>query len=162
MADDPSAVGGKAAGNVLTKKVGPLPVWGWAAVVIGAYLVYRYIKDKNAASASSSTGTSTGADTTASQANGIFGSEGFGVNSAGQIVDTATGTVVGSTGNGAGTTSTSGQDWASSAYQALQGLGYGNAQIDQTLQDYISGQKLSASEYATVEAAINLIGNAPD
>lgn len=29
-------------GNFLTKKLGPLPVWGWAAAGIGAYLLYRH------------------------------------------------------------------------------------------------------------------------
>lgn len=42
-----AATGGKAAGGVkggLTRKVGPLPVWGWAAVAGGAFVVWTFLR----------------------------------------------------------------------------------------------------------------------
>lgn len=44
-----------AAENFLTRKLGPLPAWGWAAAGAGVYLVYRLRKSQSAASTSSST-----------------------------------------------------------------------------------------------------------
>ncbi len=35
-------------GNALTRKVGPWPVWAWAAAAIGAYLVYRAYAGRSA------------------------------------------------------------------------------------------------------------------
>lgn len=35
--------------NRLTAKVGPLPVWGWAAAILGAYLLYTRLRPASAA-----------------------------------------------------------------------------------------------------------------
>jgi hypothetical protein len=62
-------------GNKLTKKVGPLPVWAWALVVIGGVLAAKYLRgQKSAAGASSDV--SAGADTYSGS--GEFGSGGGG------------------------------------------------------------------------------------
>lgn len=51
--------------GVWAKKVGPLPVWGWAGIVLGALLAYMYIKNKNSASAGATdSGASAAAGTT--------------------------------------------------------------------------------------------------
>src|ERR1700758_5566049 len=43
--------------NILTRKVGPLPAWGWAAVAfVGTYLYLRYRAGKTAAAPVSSAG----------------------------------------------------------------------------------------------------------
>lgn len=39
----------------LTRKVGPLPVWAWAAVILGAYLIYSRLQGAKAAVATGST-----------------------------------------------------------------------------------------------------------
>jgi len=46
-------------GNILTKKLGPLPGWGWLAVIVVGYLIYRHYN-----SGSSSTTDTTAAPTT--------------------------------------------------------------------------------------------------
>ena len=38
----------------LTRKIGPLPTWGWAAVVVGGVLVWRWYQARQAASAATS------------------------------------------------------------------------------------------------------------
>jgi len=43
----------KAGGNILTRKIGPLPGWAWAAVGVGAYYLW---KKRQAASAAASAG----------------------------------------------------------------------------------------------------------
>jgi hypothetical protein len=40
--------------GTFTKKVGPLPVWGWVAVAFGGYLFYRWRKGSQASSAAGS------------------------------------------------------------------------------------------------------------
>lgn len=31
------------------RKLGPLPIWAWAAVAVGGFLVYRYVQNRQAA-----------------------------------------------------------------------------------------------------------------
>jgi hypothetical protein len=53
----PERTGG-GGGNFWTRKLGPLPAWGWAGIVLLAVLGYSYFKNKNSASSSSSADTS--------------------------------------------------------------------------------------------------------
>ncbi len=39
------------AGDALTRKLGPLPVWAWALVVVGAYLLYKHYQGTSAGAA---------------------------------------------------------------------------------------------------------------
>src|ERR1700692_4030612 len=56
VAESPPPKAGKGIGSKLTKKLGPLPVWGWGLVgVVAAYFVYKYISGKSAASAAATT-----------------------------------------------------------------------------------------------------------
>ena len=51
--------------NVFTRKIGPLPMWGWLSIGVGLvliYVIYEYRK-KNQAAASTSSSTSTGTET---------------------------------------------------------------------------------------------------
>src|SRR5271155_3134735 len=48
-------------GNVLTRKIGPLPTWAWVGIVIVPIGIYAYIERKKSAAASNTT---TGTDTT--------------------------------------------------------------------------------------------------
>lgn len=149
-------------GSGLQKRMGPLPLWGWIVVVVGGLIVYKIIKSRSSSSSSTVTGGTQG-----NNALPLFGTEGFGTNPAGQIVDNATGDILGSfpggtntTGNSGTGTSTSAQ-WFSNAQQALFNLGYDNAAVDQALQDYAAGNQLPQNEYGIIEAAIRLTGNPP-
>lgn len=150
--------GKQSGGSVLTHRVLFLPVWGWVVVIIGGILLYKYLKDRSAASSSTASGTVTGQN----NANSIFGTEGFSVNGQGQIVDNATGAIVGTSGTGGsgGSTSTVG-GWLSSMQEALQQLGYDPNLVDQALQDYSAGLPLPQNEYNVIESGIRLVGNPP-
>jgi hypothetical protein len=50
----------KPAGKGISKRVGPLPYWGWAAAALGSYVIYRYIKARQAAAALSAASGTTG------------------------------------------------------------------------------------------------------
>jgi hypothetical protein len=71
--------GGATAG--LTRKLGPLPVWAWGAVLIGLYLAYRHFASAGTAAAApltpssdASTGTlGTGSDTSGASGGGSGG-----------------------------------------------------------------------------------------
>ena len=127
----------KSGGNVLTHKLGPLPVWGWFAVGLVTYLLYKHFKG------SSSSTTTVPIGTVTSGTGALIGGDG----TTGTTSTTAT--------------TTTGADWISQAYQALQNLGYDNNTINDALQKYASGQPLNPTEYGIVEAAIKLIGAAP-
>src|ERR1700727_1966971 len=86
----PASQHGKSGGNFMTHKLGPLPMWSWIVIVVGVVIVYKIMKGKSAAST-----TAAGTVTDGNNANSLFGSEGFSVNSAGQVVDNATGDILG-------------------------------------------------------------------
>lgn len=46
-------------GNVLTRKIGPLPTWAWVAIVAAVLLGWAYYRNRNSSAASSSTDTGT-------------------------------------------------------------------------------------------------------
>ena len=46
--------------NVLTNKLGPLPTWGWIAIVAGLLVAWRLYSSKNAATQASQQGTTSG------------------------------------------------------------------------------------------------------
>jgi hypothetical protein len=60
MAEDdaPPVKAAKGIGGRLTKKLGPLPIWAWAAGgAAAAFLVYRFIQSRNASSSSTASTT---------------------------------------------------------------------------------------------------------
>lgn len=69
----PPSSGGKL--GVWGKKMGPIPVWGWASIALAGILIYMYIKNKNAAASSDTS-------STAADASGASAADGTG---AGQI-----------------------------------------------------------------------------
>jgi len=60
----------KGGGNILTRKLGPLPGWAWAAIGVAGYLVYRQRQAAKAAAGATTTAatTSTAATTPVAQA----------------------------------------------------------------------------------------------
>ena len=60
MADAPKKT--SSSGKGLTKKAGPLPVWGWFAFAGGGFLVYRFIKARQSAGAVNAASGTTGGD----------------------------------------------------------------------------------------------------
>ena len=73
----------KGGGNVLTRKLGPLPGWAWAAVAVGGYWLYKKRQAAAAAAASPST-TSTAAIPAGASAPSGYGYQGPGVGWGGQ------------------------------------------------------------------------------
>jgi hypothetical protein len=122
----PPSQAGKGIGSKLSKKLGPLPVWGWGLVgLVGAYFVYKYISGKSAASAAATTAATapttgtTGvgsADTTGASGGGSSGySDGGGGQLAG-LLSQLQSQGIGATSAGPGT---------APAVGAFSGYGYG-------------------------------------
>lgn len=65
----------------LTGKVGPLPVWAWAALILGAYLLYTHLHPSTVATSADATPVGTGDDSAAQQPGGGAG------NAAGNLND---------------------------------------------------------------------------
>jgi len=146
----------KQGGNVMTHRVGPLPVWAWGAVILGALLLYKYLHNRSQGAGAP------GSVTGQNNANSLFGTEGFSVNGQGQIVDNATGAIVGTSGSGGSSGSVSSiGDWLGKMQQALFQLGYNSSSVDQALQDYSAGLPLPQAEYNIIESGIKLAGNPP-
>lgn len=161
MADagEAAATTAKAGGSGLQKKLGPLPIWAWAAVVVGTYLLYHYLKSRN--SAASAAGSAVGG--TVAGGNNAPGL-GYQIGPGGQIYDPTTGTVLGTlsgTTPNTGSDTTTPQGWLAAAQSALQGLGLDNNTINGALNDYVAGNPLPQSEYNIVQEALKIVGAAP-
>lgn len=46
-----------ARGNVFTRKIGPLPMWGWVAIIVAGILAYRWWSNRNTSTTSSGSAT---------------------------------------------------------------------------------------------------------
>ena len=57
----PAAGGGKQGGNVFTRKIGPMPMWAWVAIISVVLIGYAYYRNKQSAAAASTTATGTDA-----------------------------------------------------------------------------------------------------
>lgn len=124
-----------------TKKVGPLPVWGWGAVGAGTYLAYYLYKSHSNNVAA--------AQTTA--ANGTIG----GTTS---LLDPSV--------TGAGSTSSvvtnPFQTWRTNVLAALQGKGLSSGAALTALNDYLAGQAVpNATSGNALKAVLGDIGLAP-
>jgi len=60
----PRTSGGGKLGAVLTRKAGPLPVWGWGTLATGLAITYYVIKSRKSAAATAASATTAPADTT--------------------------------------------------------------------------------------------------
>lgn len=135
----PSGGAAEKGGNILTKRIGPLPVIGWVIVAVGVYLVYRYIQNRNA---STSTSTPGSVDT-------------------GIPTDVSTQPPPDSTPNPTTTNPTGDEQWSIKARADLIRLGYDPKTVDMVLRRYLSGEQLDRQEEAMIDAAINLEGSPP-
>lgn len=127
--------------NVFTKKVGPLPVWGWAVALVAAYLVYEWWRGRSSASSAP-----TIAPTSAL---------------AGGVPYTGARPTVTTVGKTTPSATPSAETWAQHAMTALANLGYTPNTISKAMQAYFSHSPLDQSSYNIITAAEKLIGNAP-
>ncbi len=130
----------------LTRKVGPLPVWGWGLAVGGGLLAASYMR---------------------ARAGGGGGAEDPGVAPAtataagvGNLGDTGTATVTPAV---TPYRATNNDEWRTLASELILGthLGYSGLAVDTALSKYLSGEPLSIAEQAIVNLAIRLAGSPP-
>lgn len=122
----------KSGGNPVTKKAGPLPVWGWFAVAGGTYLVYRYLKAREAAGAATAASGTTG----------------------GTLIPNDIGLPSTTSTSAAGTFSST-ADWTQAALTYLTGQGLDSADAYNALTSYINGNCVSAAGYQAVASALS-------
>lgn len=123
-------------GNFLTHRIGPLPVYGWIVAAIGAYLLYHWLKNRNASSTQATTPDSGITPSLASSPDG------------GSPPTTQPGM----------TNTVPVEAWLSRATHNLATLGYDPKLVETSLRRYLSGEQLDEQEWHVVEAAINTSG----
>jgi hypothetical protein len=132
------------AGNVLTRKIGPLPVWGWVgAVALG--LGYGYYRRTHPKAAGAPDLISTTPD------------NGFGT--------TVPGVGAGAVGTAPSTTPatpTDNQSWSVLAQSRLIALGYNPGAVSDALGLWLSGSVLTAQQAAIRDEAIRVAGPPPE
>lgn len=141
-------------GNPLTRKIGPLPVYAWAGIIIVIALAYRWYSNRQAANTAAAS-TSSGAANTSGDASGVGGVTGAGSGFSGSSTG-GSGTVV--TGPQGATTNS---QWASLVLQAFVAAGADPTTVSNALTDYLNGNSLTAAEQAIVNQALTQFGPPP-
>jgi hypothetical protein len=158
-------------GNVLTRKVGPLPVAAWAGIAI---VVWYIVRKKTSSASTSSTTVATG--TPAGTEPGTEGTDPAGNTG---LIDPATGYVYGTpedlaalgqgnqsdTGSSGGSSSTqtytTNAAWEDAAINYLVGLGTDPTEANGAIAAYLASQTLSTTQQAEVNEAIQALGAPP-
>lgn len=135
-------------GASLTRKIGPLPVWAYGAIVIAAAWGYYYVTGGRATQASGDSGVPV---PDASDADFVDES------------GTTLGSGTGGSNAGTGTTSPgTNQEWFSLASQYLLGFGYEGVAVTNALTKYLTGEALSIPERALMNMAVSRWGAPPE
>lgn len=131
--------------GLLTRKLGPLPGWGWALLAGGAMGIFLYLRNRNAQPQ-----VSTGTDTATGDVQAPLQTTGFGT-----LVPAPTTVVPG--------TPPTNEEWVQSALAAMAIADpfLDAAAAEAALMQYISGGSLSPSQAAYVSLARALIGAPP-
>lgn len=116
-------------GNVLTRKLGPLPGWAWAAVAVGGFYLWKKRRAAAAAAASSTTSTAAGSPAAAypgsngatAAGSGYYSGPGVGYGGTGPIPTGATAATSTGQATTAGTLQGSGYVGGTSTYEDAQG-----------------------------------------
>jgi hypothetical protein len=121
--------------NFLTHKMGPLPVWGWVLVAGASFLLFRWWRNRSAATSG------TTPDSGITPSNAPPGS-----------------------GDGTATPpppALTEEQWLSHAKQNLLALGYTNKAIEDAFRVWLEGGELSQAQAHLIETAINVTGHPP-
>lgn len=142
-------------GDAFTKKIGPLPGWGWAAIVVGGAWGFHLYKTKYGVGTAATAAPST-ADPSATST-GYAG--GGGQNDAG-ITPGGSGSVAQSpTGSPAVTTNA---QWARATADGMIAGGSNPTDVTNALSNYLNGRSLNATQQAIVNMALTHYGSPPE
>ena len=148
MATSPSSSGRPPApgggGFSLSKKIGPLPVWVYMAVIVVA--LYAYEKKKKTAAGT------TGTPATTAQSTGAASSTGSDAASQSALEQSLAANVSAPTTN---------PQWEANAESILVGYGYPMVQVQAALNTYLAGGVLSSIQQEIVNASIEAAGAPP-
>lgn len=155
-------------GNVLTRKVGPLPVVAWAGIAV---VVWYVVRKKTATPAATTTAVAGSGNEPGTEGTDPAGNTG--------LIDPATGYVYGtpedlaalgqqnesSTGSSGGTsttqTYTTNAAWEDAAINYLVGLGTDPVEANSAIAAYLTSQTLTTTQQAEVNEAIQALGAPP-
>lgn len=125
-----------AAGSGISKKIGPLPVWGWAASGGAALILWRIIQARRAAAAANA---------------------GLGLTDSQTLPSTAT---TPTAGGSASSFSSYGQ-WETAALAELAGNGLNGADALNAVNAWLGGQCVSSSAFQAISALLTTTGPPP-
>jgi hypothetical protein len=138
--------------DALTKKVGPLPAYGWAVIGVGGYLAYQHFHNAGSSApvpVDPGIGASDGTDLTGNGASTDNGSS----------LTTASTVPVGTVNQSAATTNT---QWGINAVDYLDSIGTNPITAANAVTKYLSNMTLLASDAALINKAIAAIGSPPE
>jgi len=127
----------------LKDKLGPLPVWGWGALVAAVVLAYWFIANRGNTEGASTSSSGSNLDATGYHTSGLSGSSGS------TVVD-----------NGG---QQSNEGWLSNAAARVSAAaGASVSDVRAALYKWLTGQDYTTKERAWIDSAINLVGSPPE
>lgn len=133
--------------GTFTRKLGPLPVWGYAAIIVGVAVVFWYWR-KHSATQLNPTTVSTVPPTGAADTPGF------------NQTQTPYSGVVSTFPMGTPSPTTNAQ-WTKQTADQLTALGYSPDSVNNALSAYVNGQPLDAAGQSLINVALQKFGNAP-
>lgn len=158
----------------LTKKIGPLPVWAWGAIIVVGGLAIKTIlarrKAANQPVASTVAGTtdaSSVADTTASPSGdsqaGLLSNDPFAQASGTFLTSDPTNPAFPTyTSPSGGTSAITDAQWGRQAQDYLDGLGSDPAAVSTAISNYLNGLPVTSQGKALINQALNKFGALPE
>lgn len=134
-------------GNAFTRKLGPLPVWGYAAIIVGVGVVFWYWR-KHSASQVNPTTVSTVPPTGAADTSGVNQPQ---MPYSGQVTSFPQGTAAPQTN----------AQWAKFVSDSLIANGSPPDLVNNALSAYVGGGTLDPSQKSLIDVALQKYGNAP-
>ena len=158
MAEEQAAThAGKGASELLTKKLGPLPVWVWG---IAAVAIFWYLQKGKGTTATATQTDPAGNTGTIDPATGYV----YGSSEDQAALGSSTSTSTGSSDSSGSTTAGQYQDndaWANAAINYLVSIGVDATAANAAIEQYLASQNLTTDQQADVNLAIQRLGAPP-
>jgi hypothetical protein len=160
VVDTPDTGNGGSSGSgfsmSLTRKIGPLPVWGWCALAIVAVLAYKHFRP----AAPKTDSTTTGANTTDGTAAAVTTDTGLATSTPAD--NSSTGSYTNDSGN-SWLTPTTNAEWKTLALAKVSSLNsWGAYQIANALSAYLGGAVLDSTQKPIIDTALKMVGPPPE
>ena len=124
--------------SFITEKKGPLPVWGWAALAVGVFIIFRGLPHLSSAATGTISTVGNSAGSGAGSSNSVGGSTPTTTNTTNPLLT-----------------------WLANANNAATSLGVNPSDFQTAVTDYLANSAIPSTAETALNAVLHVVGNAP-